>query len=113
MSQNKATILQYLNRLRPAGTDPELLYSPAVGEQVILTLIYVVNLDNQDREFSIYYDHDGNTTDETTAIAFEAKIAKNTTQPIALELPMRNSAGQLNVQTDKGNALNFQLVGQK
>ena len=109
----QGSILQYLNQLRPATTDPELIYSPEPGEQVVLVRLIVANVSNKNRDFSVYFDHDGTTADETTAIAFEAGILKNTTEIIDLQLPARNSAGGLYVQTDKANDLNFTLTGLK
>lgn len=112
MSEARRTY-QFLSKLRPSGVAPELIFSPKTGQQVIVKLIYVVNVSNKDRKFSIYFDNRGAATDETTAIAFEAIIEKNTTQPIELDIPMRNSAGTLHVQTDKADDINFQLMGDK
>lgn len=113
MSQNKATIYQFLNQHRPATTDPELLYSPGVGEQVIARQLIISNNDNQDREYSIYYHHDGNETTSDRVIAPAAIIEAGQYIIIPLELPLRNSAGTIHVQTDKANELNFTLTGDK
>lgn len=102
---------KFMNRLRPSTTAPELLFSPDQGNEWVAKLLYVVNLDNKERTFSIYYDHNGSTTDETTAIAFESVIEANTSQPIELDLPLRNSDGGIYVEIDQANDINFQLMG--
>ena len=113
MESRADKIYQFLAQLRPSGTSPDLLFSPRAGSQPILKLLYVVNLDNKDRKFSIYFDNNGTSTTEAEAIAFEAVIKKNTTEAIEIDIPMRNSAGSFHVQTDKANELNFQLFGNK
>ena len=113
MSSEANKIYQFIGKLRPSTTSPELLFSPKTGEQPILKLLYIANLDNKDRKFSIYFDNDGTNTTGAEAVAFEAVIKKNTTEAIEIDIPMRNSLGSFHVQTDKANELNFQLFGDK
>lgn len=103
--------LQYLNKLRPSGTTAELIFSPRTGEQVILKSLYICNLSAVDIEYSIYFDNDGATYDETTAIAFSTPIQANTTEIVEIEIPARNSAGGLAVQTSSADDINFMLFG--
>lgn len=106
-------IYQFIAQHRPPGTDPELLFSPQRGQQVIAKLIYVVNLGNKDLKFSIYFDHDGSDTGLDEAVAYEATVKKGTTQPIEIDIPLRRSDGTLHVQTDSGGDINFILFGNK
>jgi len=114
-----AKTLQFLARLRPTTTGAELLFSPASaqnnksGEQVVLRTLYVANVSSSNVKYSVYFDHDGSVASKDTALVFEATIEKNTTEPIELRIPMNNSAGQLQVQIDSANDVNFQLMGDK
>jgi hypothetical protein len=111
MEANKT--LQFLAQLRPSTTAAELLFSPNTGEQVIAVQLIVANLTSVNRKYSIYFDNDGTTANETTALAFEVGILKNTTEIIELSIPLRDSAGSIYVQTDTADGINFTLNGLK
>lgn len=106
-----AGILQYLNALRPAAVVAETIFSPRTGETVLLVSLYVCNLSAVDIEYSVYFDNEGTTYDETTALAFNTDIRANTTEIIELQIPMGNSDGNLAVQTSSANDINFTLFG--
>ena len=106
-------ILQYLDQVRPVGTDPVEMFSPKTGQQVVLRKLYIANLTSSNHRYSLYFDNDGSDTTISEAIAKDVKILKNTTIVVELEIPMRNSEGTFSVETDSGNDLNFTLFGDK
>ena len=108
-----AGILQYLNALRPSAVAAETIFSPRTGETVILVSLYVCNLSAVDIEYSIYFDNDGTTYNETTALAFNTPLQAKTTEIIELQIPMQNSRGNLAVQTSSANDINFTLFGNR
>lgn len=105
--------LRFLAQLRPTRSTPELLFSPKTGEQVLAVQIIIANLTNTSLEYSIYFDNDGATADETTALAFSVEIEARNTQIIEINIPIANSNGGLYVQTSSENNLNFTLTGEK
>jgi len=104
---------QFLAQLRPASTSPELLFSPKVGDQVLGMQLIVSNVSAATRQFSIFFDHDGTTADETTALAWEVNLSIGTTQVIDIILPLRDSNGSVYVQSDIVGGLNFTFNGQR
>ena len=110
--------LQLLGQLRPSTATPESLYSPKAaanrqpGQQAVLKRIYIANVSNQDRLYSIFFDNDGTTYDETTALAWNVKLLKNTAEVFDLDVSMADSSGNLAVKTDSANNLNFTLFGE-
>tara|TARA_R110000772_G_scaffold120327_3_gene226508 strand:- start:3446 stop:3775 length:330 start_codon:yes stop_codon:yes gene_type:complete len=105
--------IKLLGQLRPAATTAEIIFSPRTGSQVVLTSIYICNLSSSKKEYSLYFDNDGTTYDETTALAFETEIQGNTTAIVEIEIPLRNSAGGFAVQTSSANDINFTLFGEE
>jgi len=106
-------VLTLLNRLRPSGTSAVSMFSPLKGEQVILRKLYISNVGGNKAKYSVFITDDSSTYDETTAIFFEIEIEKETTVVILLDIPLRDSDGDIGVQTDTGDELNFTLTGDK
>lgn len=113
MAGPKASILQFLAQIRPSGTGATALYAPARGEQVILKTLYIANLTNVNRKYSLYFDNDGTNATDVEAIAKDIVILKNTTIKVDLDIPMRDSSGLFSVQSDAIDSINFTLFGLK
>lgn len=113
MAGPKASILQFLAQVRPAGTGATALYATARGEQVILKTLYIANLTANNRKYSIYFDNNGTSATDLEAIAKDIVILKNTTIKVELDIPMRDSAGLLSVKADAIDSINFTLFGLK
>ncbi len=111
--------LQFLAQLRPSNTTAQSLYSPESnknrnpGQQVILRKIYIANTSNKSVDFSVFFDNSGSTYDESTALFFELRLPKHTTELIELDIPMRSSDGNLGVQIGTADDITFTLYGEK
>lgn len=110
-------VLTYLNQLRPANTTAASIYSlvsvAGVTQPVVVRQLWICNTGNSTIKASLYFDNDGTTYDDTTKMLHEIAIPKNATEKIDIEIPMRNSAGNLAVQTDTANDATFTLFGDK
>jgi len=100
-----------LGQLRPSGTSPVSIYSPAASTTGIPKVMFICNTSGNDVKASVYQDDDGTTYDESTAIVFDVLITKETLFEINTFLPMDNSSGNLAVQTEVANALTFTVSG--
>jgi len=103
-----------LGQLRPGTTTATSIFSPAASTTTFIKVIVVCNTSNSSAKYSIYQDDDGTTYDESTALFFEQLIVGKKTILIEFLGPgmaMKNSAGNLAVQTDTINALTFTVSG--
>lgn len=100
-----------LGQLRPANTTAVSLYSPPADTTWIGKALYVCNTTGGALTFRIFYDDDGTTYDETTALYFDAAVAANATVVISDLLCGNVNAGNVGVRTSAGNGINFTLFG--
>lgn len=105
-------VLTYLAQNRPSGTSAVSLYSPGQPQQPILKRIWITNVSASSAKYSLFFDNNGVTYDETTSIAFEVALLAGQTEYLDLEIPMSVSTGNLAVQTSIADALNFTLFGE-
>lgn len=104
---------EYLTTAVPIGTTAGSLYSPATGEQVYLTRIWIANTDTGVQQYSLYFDNDGTSYTTSTAIASLVTLDAGAGEYVDINIPMKNSAGNFGVKSSKGSAFTFTLFGIK
>lgn len=104
-----------LGQLRPANTTAASLFTPGEAKEYRIYLIVVTNVSAGAAKASIFHDKDGTTYDQTTALVYEHSISAGSS-PLELEyrhgISGYEAAGNLGVQTDTANALNFTCYGE-
>lgn len=104
-----------LAQSRPSATSAASVYSP--GEQIVTQIqsIVVSNTGTGNLRFSIYHDEDGTTYDQTTALYFQEALNSKTNKTIQFNygsgIWMRDTSGNLAVQTDTANDATFTVYG--
>ena len=105
--------LQYFAQERPAVTTAVTIFSPDEGVPVMLRQLFICNTSGSNRTYRLYLDNDGTTYDESTAFAWDAVVEAGTTEIVDLDVPMRDSAGNIAVRSDLSRGLTFTLYGEK
>jgi hypothetical protein len=100
-----------LGQLRPADTTVASIYSPPASTTAIIRTIIICNTGAANANYRIFIDDDGSTYDTSTAIFYDAGVAKNTTDIIEIHGAMNNSSGNLAVRTDTPNDITFTVFG--
>jgi hypothetical protein len=103
--------LKQLGQTRPPTLDTFVsIYSPGSNIEASSLVLTIANVTGTDSTYRICQDDDGTTYDQSTALAWDVAIAANTVARINVG-PMNNSAGNLAVASDLGNANTFTLHG--
>jgi len=92
-----------LGQSRPSGTAAVSVYSPAADTTAVIKTITITNVSNASLRYSLFVDDDGTTYDETTALAWEISLAKQTSVFIETFIAMDNSAGNFAFQIDSAD----------
>ena len=102
-----------LGQLRPADTNAASLFSPTRGFEYRIDVIYVCEQAGATPTYRIFFDDDGATYDETTAIAYDVALTAN--QSLRVEGPfyMNNAAGNLGVRSSANNQITFTAFGEE
>ena len=101
-----------MGQTRPNSTTATSLYTPAATvTAAIIKTIVIANVTNLTAAFSLFFDDNGTTYDETTAFAWKVLIEGNTTVQFDGYYAMSDPAGNVAVQTDSANYLNFTAWG--
>ena len=100
-----------LGQLRPANTTAASLFSPSLGHEYRIDVIYVTETAGATPTYRIFFDDDGTTYDQTTAIAYDVALSAN--QSLRVEGPfyMNNSAGNIGVRTSANDQITFTAFG--
>ncbi|MBL4654153.1 MAG: hypothetical protein JKY53_15015 [Flavobacteriales bacterium] len=106
-----ATTLKQLGQLRPTNTTAATIYSPGANTETIVKSIVVCNTTASAVKYRIFWDDNGTTYDETTALYFDVNLPGNTTDTHELNITMNDSTGNIAVRTDTNNAINFTCSG--
>lgn len=100
-----------LAQTRPANTSAASAYSPAASTTAVIKTIIVANVTNLTAAFSLFFDDNGTTYNETTAIAWKVSLDGNSVTQFDGFYPMNDSNGNMAVQTDSANYLTFTING--
>lgn len=97
---------------RPSGTSAVTFVDPLDKSKFIVYTIFIANTTGGAVSASLFYDADGTTHDQTTALLYAKSIAAN--DYIILEfrdgIPLQGS-GTLGAQTSSADALTFTALG--
>lgn len=104
-----------LGQSRPTNTDAASVYTPAKGILGVVTGIIVCNQTGSNENYRIFYDADGTTYDQTTALCYDISITANTTDFLEFPEPglpiFGDYAGNLAVRSGTPSALTFTVIG--
>ena len=106
--------LEILAQSRPTGITAVSAYTPTISDEARIYSIHVCNTTSAGANASVYLDNDGDTYDADSLMVNAAPVEAKGTYPIECGQrgwPMRNSAGNLAIQSSVANALNFTIIG--
>jgi hypothetical protein len=101
-----------LAQARPSSTSTATLYAPNVISNI--HTIVVCNTTGTDATYSIFWDNDGSTYDQSTALFYAVNLVANATDIIEFPLPltMIDSSGNIGIQSGTSSALTYSLFGE-
>lgn len=102
-----------LGQLRPANTTAASIYASSSAQLAEVNTIVVCNTTASTAKYRIFYDVDGTTYSEATALFYDVTLAANSTDLIEIVLPITGSSANLAVRTDTANAINFTVFGRE
>jgi len=95
-------------------TSATSIYSPASGEKVTIKHISACNTTANPVKLSIFYDSDGSTYDESTALVYEHELEPyGVFEWCPCFLGMNNASGNIAYSTSVSNAITLTLSGVK
>lgn len=100
-----------LGQSRDNDTDTHSIYSPIAGVTAIVTTIVLANVSDSSAKVRVFIDDDGNTYDQTTAIAYDILIARGSSEIIMGFFPMNDKDGNLAYQQGTANAITITAFG--
>ena len=102
-----------LGQLRPANTTATSLFSPTRGHEYRIDVIMVCETAGNTPSYRLFFDDDGTTYDETTAVAYDVALSAN--QSLRIEGPfyMNNEDGNLGVRSSAGSEITFTAFGEE
>lgn len=100
-----------LGQSRPAGTAAASIYSPPANTTTIIKTIIVSNVSSASMKYSIFMDDNGTTYDQTTAIAYNVVLAKESTIVIDTFLAMNDATGNIAFQVDTADSATISIFG--
>ena len=100
-----------LGQSRPSGTSAVSIYSPPADTTAIIKTITITNVSNASLRYKLFIDDDGTTYDETTTMAWDISLAKQTSVFIETYICMNNSTGNFAFEIDSANDATITLFG--
>lgn len=105
-----------LGQKTPSDTNAVSLVKKMPNMRLHVTSLLVVNTTSGALTYSVFLDQDGTTYDTTTAIAYNAAIAANTTVDVLANTPggvtmQGRSAGNLAVKSSSASNVTFTAMG--
>jgi hypothetical protein len=104
---------EQLAQLRPADTNAATLYQTPEGKSALVRTIFVCNTTGGGVTFRLFFDKNGTTFDQTTALYYDTAIAANTTLVIDAVLEMSGQQGALGFRTSSADALTATVIGKE
>lgn len=96
-----------------AANTPQQILIVGANEKVMVKEIYVANVSNQSREYSIYVDHDGAVWDDDSVIFYEVSINNSTGLRIPCNIALTQEGATIAVESNQANNVNFMLFGNR
>lgn len=121
----KTTQDRHLGQSKPSGSTPSSIFSPSTLDlsaaestrgvtprETAITHIICCNVADRPVEYSLYFDNDGTTYDDTTAIGKNVDIKKGESHFITTRLIMQQNAGNLAGFSNPSDSVNFTITGE-
>jgi hypothetical protein len=102
-----------LGQLRPANTTAASLFSPTLGKEYRIDVIYVCETAGNTPTYRIFFDDNGSTYDQTTAIAYNLALTANQSKRVEGPFYMNDGAGNIGVRTSAANEITFTAFGEE
>lgn len=102
-----------LGQLRPANTTAASLFSPTRGHEYRIDVIYVTETAGNTPTYRIFFDDNGTTYDQTTAIAYNLALSANESKRVEGPFYMNDEDGNLAVRTSAANEITFTAFGEE
>ena len=104
-----------LGQARPAVADtPVSLFSTnAAGDESVCHTLVICNTTASKANFTIYEDSDGAVYDDDSMLFNTQPIEPKETIVLEIKITMNNTAGNVAVESDTANALNFIAYGEE
>jgi hypothetical protein len=100
-----------MGQLRPANTTAASLFSPTRGYEYRIDVIYVCETAGATPTYRIFFDDNGTTYDQTTAIAYDLALTANQSKRVEGPFYMNDESGNLAVRTSAGSQITFTAFG--
>lgn len=109
----QGAILTQLAQARPSNTATASLYTLTAKKIVWITSLLVANTTSSDATYSIFYDADGTTYDENTAIAYGVTLPAHSFDLLEFEnpIPLIVSGGSIGIQSGTSSAITYTMSG--
>ena len=104
-------IYRLLAQARPAGTAAVSGYAKPTKQLITITHIVICNTTALSANCSLFFDSDGTTYDQTTALVYAQPIGANGTTIFDITFTMEVDGGNIGIQTGTGSALTFNIFG--
>lgn len=107
--------LKRLGQARPSVADTATsLFSPAsAGDEMVSHTLVICNTTSSKATFTIYEDSDGAVYDDNSLLFNAQPIEANETIVLEIKITLNNTAGNVAVESDTANALNFIAYGEE
>lgn len=101
-----------LAQARPTDTNTATLYNPTILTNI--NTIIVSNTTGTAATYSIFWDNDGSTYDQSTALFYQVSLDANATDIIEFYRPltMIDPAGNIGIQSGTSSAITYSLYGE-
>jgi|TARA_R110000744_G_scaffold94252_1_gene182004 hypothetical protein len=106
-------VWKILGQLRPTNTTAASLFSPTRGHEYRIDVIYVSEHAGATPTYRLFFDDDGTTYDQTTAIAYDLALSANQSKRVEGPFYMNNASGNIGVRTSAGSQITFTAFGEE
>lgn len=101
-----------LGQARLSNTDPTSVYAPANNVTGVVRMIRIVNTTGTAATYRMFHDKDGDTYDESTALAWDESVSGNSYDQVDCFIAVKTT-GNLAFRSGTGNALTFTVYGEE
>lgn len=102
-----------LAQARPGNTSTATFYNPSVITNVYTLIVCNTSVDTA--TYSVFWDDDGTTYDQTTALCYQIALPSHATEIInfgEMGLTMLDTAGNIGIQSGTASAITYSLFGE-
>jgi len=101
-----------LAQSRPGDTSTHTLYAKPTNSQVYITSILIANVTSSSATYSVFWDADGTTYTNDTALAYNVTLAANGIASLEFDNPLPLVvSGSFGIQSGTASAITYTLAG--